>query len=119
MSALGAKSCQNQSKPAENTVNFPKKRAPKAPAKKTTKSVRFWSKILQNRIFKISEGGWGGGGSPQTKKILSLVPSFEKILVHYALTVYLDSFSNHKNTKADYCSGGCDWRWTLQLRWYL
>ena len=84
MSALGAKSCQNQSKPAENTVNFPKKRAPKARAKKWSKSVRFWSKILQNRIFKISEGGWGGGGVPSDEKNLSLGPSFEKKLVPYA-----------------------------------
>ena len=65
MSALGAKSCQNQSKPAENTVNFPKKRAPKARARKGLNQSDFGPKFSKIEFSKFRRGM---GGVPQTKK---------------------------------------------------
>ena len=86
MSALGAISCQNQSKLAENTVNFLKKRAPKARAKKNgLNQSDFGPKSSKIEFSNFRGGGGGGGGGvPSDEKNLGLGPSFEKNLVPYA-----------------------------------
>ena len=63
MSALGAKSCQNQSKHAENTVNLLKKRAPKARAKKMVKINQILVKNPPKSNFQNFGGGMGGFAS--------------------------------------------------------
>ena len=75
MSALDAKSCQNQSKPAENTINFPEKRAPKARAKKIVQISQILVQNPPKSDFQNFGGGMGSGGGPLKRK--KIKPRFQ------------------------------------------